>query len=104
MTEKLIDLLKAASIKRRIRVVVLGIDCYALPLTMAGFMKAAAKHPDSRAMFNAETLVTNLVDETGKPVFSSDDKEALAGEIAGDLLSPAVNAIHGLGVEEQVKN
>lgn len=104
MTEKLIDRLRAASVKRRIRVVVLGVDCYALPLTMAGFMKAAAKHPESRAMFNAETLITNLVDETGQPVFTSDDKDSLAGEIAGDLLTPAINAIHGVGVEEQVKN
>lgn len=104
MTEKLIDRLKAASVKRRIRVVVLGMDCYALPLTMAGFMKAAAKHPESRALFNAETLVNNLVDEHGKPVFTSDDKDALAAEIAGDLLTPAINAIHGMGAEEQAKN
>lgn len=104
MADSLIERLKAASVKRRIRVVVLGVDCYALPLTMAGLMKAAAKHPDSRALFNAETLVTNLVDEQGQPVFTSDDKDALAGEVAGDLLTAALNAIHGIGVEQQLKN
>ena len=102
--KKLIDLLKDDLDARKVEVTVLGIKVVVTPLTMGEQMTINAKHPDDGALRFAEMLVVKCRDTDGNAVFSKDDKNTLKRAVAGDRLTPVINAITGSAPEAQVKN
>jgi hypothetical protein len=102
--KKLIDLLKDDLDSRKVELTVLGVAVTVTPLTLGEQMVINAKHPDDGALRFAEMLILKCRDAQGEPVFSKDDKSALKRAVAGDRLTPVINAITGPGIETQTKN
>lgn len=103
MSERLIDRLVQDHDARRRKVNVLGIDVWVTPLTVAESAQIVAKHPGDAAQRQAETLVLKCRTEDGQPIFTKEDKPALAKKVAGDRLGPLFNAINGESVEAQAE-
>jgi hypothetical protein len=83
---------------------VLGVTVFVTPLSMGDQMKINAMHPTDTALRFAEMLVQKCRDEKGQPIFGKDDKMTLKNLVAGDRLTPVINAITGSGVEDARKN
>jgi hypothetical protein len=58
-------------------------------------------HPNDSAQRQAQMLVMKCRDEAGAPLFTKDDKPALAREVAGDRLGPIFGALNGEPLEIQ---
>jgi hypothetical protein len=104
MADRLIDLLKADYASRRRSVTCMGIEVWVTPLSMGQQTTIATMHPDDSAARMAESLIRSCHDAEGKPIFAKDDKGALRREVAGDALSPLINAMVGPPVAVQEKN
>lgn len=100
----LIDKLRDDYRSRRRKETILGIDVWVTPLTIDEQNKVNAKHPNDGALRIAEILVMKCAAEDGTPIFSTDDKQALKREVAGDQLGPLIAAITGPSADDQVKN
>lgn len=104
MAKKLVDLLKEDLDGRKVELTVLGVKVTVTPLTLGEQMAISAKHPDDAALRFAEMLILKCRDAAGDPVFTKDDKNALKRAVAGDRLTPVINAITGPAPEAQLKN
>jgi hypothetical protein len=103
-SKTLLDRLKEDFDSRRVQLEVLGITVFVTPLSMGDQMKINAMHPTDSALRFAEMLVQKCRDEKGKAIFGKDDKMTLKNLVAGNRLTPLINAITGPGVEAAAKN
>lgn len=100
----LIEALQADFKGRRRKITVLGSDVWVSPLTVEDENLLAEREPILGAARYAEMVMMKCTDESGAPVFSRNDKDALINGVASDHLSRMVAAITGPSVEVQAKN
>lgn len=103
MSDSLLDRLRASHRAKRQKVRVLDTDVWISPLTLAESSKATAMHPDSSAMRNAAFLVMKCQDEAGKPLFTSEDKEALVDQVSGEEFGQVFRVLNGATVDAQIE-
>jgi hypothetical protein len=101
--KKLIDLLVEDN--QAHKVVVLGRDVYVSQITLEEQAKATAMFPDEQdsAKRQASILVLKCRDAEGKPLFTADDRDALAGKVGGGRFSGVWARINGNTVDAQAE-
>ena len=100
----LIEALQADFKARRRKVTLLGFDVWVTPLTVEDENLLAEREPLVGAARYAEMALMKCTDESGAPVFSRNDKDALIRSVASDQLGRLVAAITGPSAETQAKN
>ena len=99
--KKLLELLLDDCQSKRQKVVILGMDVWCSPLTLAENAKVQAMHPGDSAMRNAAFVVMKCTDAEGKPLFTSDDKDVIANRISGTAFDDVFAVLNGRTVEQQ---
>ncbi len=105
MSEKrLIDRLVEASATVHV-VPLMGVDLHVSQITIAEQSKIAAMYPEDgdSAKRQASILILKCRDAEGKPVFTGDDREALATKVGARLFADVWAAINGASLDDQAE-
>jgi hypothetical protein len=100
----LIEALQADFKSRRRKVSILGHDVWVSPLTVEDENLLAEREPVLGPARYAEMALMKCTDESGAPIFTRNDKDALLKSVASDHLGRLVGAITGPSPEAQAKN
>lgn len=101
--KKLIDLLVEDNRTRK--VALMGVDIYASQLTIDEQSKVQAMFPDGgdSAKRQASYLILKCKDADGRPIFSSDDRDALAARVGAGRFAEVWKIINGETVDDQAE-
>lgn len=101
--KRLIDLLCEDNQTRK--VTLMGVDVYCSQLTIEEQSKVAAMFPDGgdSAKRQATYLIMKCRNEKGEPLFTSDDRDRLAGKIGANRFANVWAVINGGSVDEQAE-
>lgn len=101
MADRLIDRLRAGF--KRQKVTILDVEVHVTPLSLAETANVQAKFPDDTARRQAEILIMKCRDANGEPVFTADDRDALATEVNGGAFTAVWAAVNGHTVDAQAE-
>lgn len=100
--KRLIDLLVEDN-QGRHKVTLLGRDVYVSQVTIEEQAKVTAMYPDDSARRQASLLILKCFDAEGRPLFTPDDRDALATKVGAGRFAPVWSVVNGSSVDEQAE-